>query len=305
MIKSDFNGKLVLQEFNSYLNKKIKDITKGYKVYMSEDRNRLLFVNDQIFRFIAQPHLVRTIDFTTNNKLTRIKKPIKDRVELPELNDSYLVYEPQNYFKESALVTGYEMDPFYLIWVEQIELYFKELKVLTEEYFGRLQNDNLSKPIEYFAYFNSKIVKLKRRAQLINILLEANPSIVYQGNNKDKKKTYIQVRCNWIDDCGDIDRNILFRVPEEIVDIPYHENSSKDYTNIIIEEYKIEMFSDRLMKIIRDCKLSCSIDSTSEYTKYYLNGKELDFTKPNISLAMYLSILEFEELYKRFNKIYK
>ncbi len=311
MIKlNNYNEKEALSKFYSFLNDKIEVKAKDSKFTMGK-KGKLLFSNDPIFKFISQVHLASIKDYEQSKKISA------NRILLPTLNESYLNFHSQNYLKSSDLNNDYTFDPFYLVWVKQIELYFKDLEELTTEYFDGTINDNSNRnqfrPVDFFMYFNRKIIKLKRRAQLINILLELNPSIVKQeikDSNKIVKKIYTTVRCNWIDDCGDIDRNILMKVDDELGNVETGDKNSRDFTNITAVNFKPELYSRELFEIILSLGFSGSFEYENRNNPIYkirIDDKkyDLDFSGTHLTLAKVLSLLEFDLIYKKFTEIYK
>lgn len=336
MIKANnYNEKEALQEFYTYLNNKIHTLISGNNKYLvgekGNGKGKLIFANDPIFKFISQPHLVRSIDF--DNTVKTNKKPFivsknstNTYLSLPKLNNTYLNYTQDNYVTTDNPQYGF--DPFYFIWVEQIRYYFEDLKQLTDEYFDDKMSSGIFQekysPIDYFIYFNGKIIKLKRRAALINILLESNPSIVNQivKEKETIKKLYVSVRCNWIDDLGEIDRNILLKVSDDLVEENLPTNVSieefngfmknKTLLEVLSNKFSPEMFSMNLFEVIKGAGLAVSynyLPDTQNIRKYnyylLIEGREigLNFLAAN-SLAKVLSILEFGQLYEIFKGKY-
>lgn len=337
MIKANnYNEKEALQEFYAYLNNKIHSLITGNKQYLVREKGKgkLIFANDPIFKFISQPHLVRSIDIDSSIKTIKksfivSKNSTNTYLSLPKLNDTYLNYTQDNYVTTDNPQNGF--DPFYFIWVEQIKSYFEDLKQLTDEYFDDKMSSGIFQekysPIDYFIYFNGKIIKLKRRAALINILLESNPSIVNQivKEKETIKKLYVSVRCNWIDDLGEIDRNILLKVSDDLVEENLPTNVSieefngfmknKTLLEVLSNKFSTEMFSMNLFEVIKGAGLAVRYNylpdtknngAQGKYNYYLLiEGREigLNFLAAN-SLAKVLSILEFGQLYEIFKGKY-
>jgi len=334
---NNYYEKEALQEFYSYLNQKIDALTSQNKKYIvagkgkGKGNDKLLFVNDPIFKFISQMHFVRQIDIDNSEKPNRKpsskNKDSNRHLTLPKLKETYLQYEgKESYIKTNEI----EFDPFYVFWVEQINLYFQDLKLLTDEYFDLILfngiNTNKFKPVDYFIYFNEKIIKLKRRATLINILLESNPSIIYQLIKEDDlvRKAYISVRCNWIDDCGDIDRNILIKVSEEFVENKIQLNVTDDIfkqiikkeglINLLSSNYHPLLFVQNLHEILGEFgfdvvlrNISNNPNNKNRKSLYlHIDGNDVEFnlTASNLTLTKVLSIMEFGHLYVIFKEIY-
>ena len=317
-----YDPKEKLNTFLEYLNEEYISKYESIDKY-STTNGKFLFSNDPIYKFITQIHFAKKQDFDPNarpvSKLIKKDKENKrvydNRLICPALLDSYMKFEQHNYAKQKENESPKYYDPFYLMWIEQIETYYAELRKLTELYFMNFDsntyyNANCKSPIEYYIYFNEKIVRLRRLSTLIMTLVENNPSIF----TPNQTENYSYVRCNMIDDAGDILRNKLIKIDEVgQIQNPEKENYKKEsskknvkfhiHTGIIADGFKPELFSKKLFEIIGKFEKNGHELTKDFLTTYSVNTKnnemvELDFSSEKLTLPRILSILEFAELYK-------
>ena len=130
------------------------------------------------------------------------------------------------------------------------------------------------------------------------------------------------MRCNWIDDLGEIDRNILLKVSDDLVEENLPTNVSieefneymknKTLLEVLSNKFSPEMFYMNLFEVIKGAGLAVSynyLPDTQNIRKYnyylLIEGREigLNFLAAN-SLAKVLSILEFGQLYEIFKGKY-
>lgn len=301
---------------------KLKEHLFQVNSYLSEcnlitKTKKFLFSNDYIFKFITHPHLsipkdVKKDDNGINKGLRKnVNKGNTEFIKFPELKESYLNYEIQNILKDSDI----DFDPFYFIWKKHIDLYYKELSELTWEYFNRLSEDKLykfeSNYIKLFIYYNNKVVKLLRREQLIFALMGKNSSIIRQLREKKEIWTlYFSLRCNWIDDNGDIDRTV--RIPLSELSIDFDENPGINYKDVPVPDYTLSDRSEMLYSLLKSegCfKLSIDDEepSKTEYIIKFDNNKEynLDFGKTHLTDCRVFSLMEYAKLSEIFKELYK
>jgi hypothetical protein len=284
---------------------------------MNKKTRRFMFSNESIFNFISHPHLSKPGDLKHVDRGVEqkgIKKAAyedKEYIKFPEFNESYLNYEIQNLLKE----TDIEFDPFYFIWQKQIELYYEELKELTKVYFEGVSSDEIQKlrlhPIDIFVYYNKKVVKLERRSKLIFALMGNNPSIVQLGK-ENKRVIYNTLRCNWIDDNGDIDRNVRIQLGE-IGEINVHKDAQKRVLSITAPDFNLSKCKEILYKVLKSegwftLLEKSERDNNAIILEYAIivNNEEfkLDFSKPHLTISRVLSLLEYSELSGIFKKYY-
>lgn len=283
--------------------------------YSKNKSKRYLFSNDTIFKFISHPHLSIRSNFKKEVNEDN-KKGAKRQVagnsgtfSLPEFNETYLNYEIQNFLKED----GQEFDPFYYIWQKQIELYYEELNKLTREYFEGVSVEQFSKdklyPIDIFTYYNKKVVKLLRREQLIFALMGNSPSVVPQiiRDKVDRtiiKTKYYSLRCNWIDDNGDIDRTIRISL-NDIGRIEINKNEKEGTEEILAPDFIPSMYHKQLCEALSEFgffEAGYSSNGINGVNYIKVNDKtvELVFDNSRITFLRVLSLIEYLNLAKEF-----
>lgn len=289
-----------------------------YEYEMNKKTRRFMFSNESIFNFISQPHLSKPIDLKQEEKgaqpkgLKKATYEDKEYIKFPEFNESYLNFEIQNLLKE----TDIEFDPFYYIWQKHINLYYEELTELTRDYFEGISHNLFPEigihPINIFVYYNKKVIKLERRARLIFALMGNNPSIVQLGK-ENKRVIYNTLRCNWIDDNGDIDRNVRIQLGE-IGEINVHKDARNRIQTLTAPDFNLSKRKKILSKVLKSEGWFTILEEPErdnnginfEYSIIVNNKKfKLDFSKPHLTISRVLSLLEYSELSENFRKYYK
>lgn len=320
---NNFDARSLFYEYFEFLNGKylgnewflIDNNLKGNGNSKSK-KFKLPFANDPIYKFLTDFHFVEPEDIVSVNE----KNVSSNQIIVPNLKESYLKFDVKNYCISSDQNKTQIVDPFYLMWIEQVQGYFNDLNELATTYFER-NNDiryihENSVPYKLFIHMNEKITKLKRRAKIIETLVNLNSSVVTL--NKGKKGEYYAIRCNKIDDYGDIDRDTLIKINPVIGEVIVPEKSNvkrnRKYEGTSSKNYKPEIFADELFAILKPYFRS-DFTTTSDplnntvvkrYFIYIDNNKvELDFSAEHLTLIKVLSILEFGELHKEFKEIYK
>lgn len=288
---------------------------------LKSKKDKFLFKNDQFYRFITEFHFVGKDDIVgaANKPQFDFHLSAVKGNKVPELKDSYLKFKVENYSK-LTIENHIEIDPIYLMWIDQVKSYFLDLKDFASLYFGEIEL-SCKTPYEYYLFMNYELIKLRRRAKLIETLIQQNSSIVDVN-----KGAYSAIRCNKIDACGDPNRDSLIRIknigeiiiPEKVGKNEKKERKKGDpknrnYQGVYAENYNPELFAEEICSVI-NMNFKIKIDSDSDIfsknvvNRYFMfvdnNKIELDFSANHLTLPKVLSIIEFGELYKEYIELY-
>lgn len=302
----------------------IKNNNRKGSESLKSKKDKFLFKNDPFYRFITEFHFVEYDDIVGANNKQQIDLYLSGLKgnKVPELKDSYLKFGVENYGKLTN-ENHIEIDPIYLIWIEQVKIYFSELKDFAKLYFGEF-NFSINSPYEFYLFMNNELIKLRRRAKLIETLYKMNPSIIEV--NKGKKGAYYAIRCNKIDACGDPHRDSIYRIKDiGKITIPEKEKKIKHKTENFIPKnrkykgmsaqyYNPEIFAEEICGVINvhfniNIISNLVANSKNRVNKYFMlvdnDMIELDLSANHLTLPKVLSIIEFGELYKEYIELYK
>jgi hypothetical protein len=206
------------------------------------------------YQQLKNTNMQRTIQNSAVNKITAIVKmypnqDLKVRIENDYLKISWKDYQPCQVDKKKSLKIQVEFKNVFGITIDE------ETKEITRNLIPIS-----SHPYQSFIDINKKVVKLKRRARLIRILIENSPTISKQpirGKDEEVKKIYYSIRCNWIDDCGEVEFKRLIRIPDEVGEVNVVEKdifesdkkSDRKEKRLVADNFYPAMFSEDLFDV--------------------------------------------------------